>query len=72
MANSGGITAQCCKILDCKPWELHVLLSQDKELGKRWQNIRRYIVADAENTMVSLMGEGVDEKTRFQAAKFLL
>jgi hypothetical protein len=72
MANSGGITAQCCKILDCKPWELHVLLSQDKELGKRWQNIRRYIVAKAEQTMVDLLGGPYDEKTRFAAAKFLL
>lgn len=72
MASSGGITAQCCKILDCRPWEFQVLLTQDNELGKRWQNIRKYIVAEAESTMVELMEPTYDEKTRFAAAKFLL
>lgn len=72
MANSGGITSKVCQILDCKQWEFQVLLTQDKELGKRWQNIRRYIVAAAERTMVELMEPTYDEKTRFAAAKFLL
>ena len=72
MQRSGGITSKACRILDCTMWEFHVLLQAEAVYGKAWRQVRREIVAKAEETMMELMDKSVDEDTRFKAAKFFM
>lgn len=71
MERSGGLTSNVCKILDCTYREFSVLLSSSKDLGKRWQDIRKQIVSRAEHTMVDALCSK-NETTRFNAAKYIL
>lgn len=52
MVLSNGNTKVLCKLLDCTFDELMVLLSSSKELGIRWKNLKKCIVAEAEDTML--------------------
>ena len=55
MQKSNGITYRACRILDCTWREFYVLCQADSNLGKAWREIRKEIVARAEETMVDLM-----------------
>lgn len=71
MVLSNGNTKVLCKLLDCTFDELMVLLSSSKELGVRWKNLKKCIVAEAEDTMLKLLSSQ-DEEMRFKTSKYLL
>ena len=71
MEASGGNENVVCSMLKCTHREFQVLLTTDKELGKKWNEIRQSIVSEAEGVMATLLGSK-SEQMRFQTAKYIL
>ena len=71
MVQSNGNLKVLCKLLDCTYLEWMSLASASKEIGKRWKEVRKCIVAEAESVMLKLL-ESQDEEMRFKTSKYLL
>lgn len=64
MVASGGLTSAVCKILECSPIEWRTLTSANKDIGIKWQEIKKQLVDKAESAMASLM-DSPNEQIRF-------
>lgn len=71
MEASGGNENVVCGLLKCTHREFQVLITTDKELAKRWNEIRQSIVSEAEGVLATLLGSK-SEQMRFQTAKYIL
>lgn len=71
MEASGGNLRVLCGLLKCTIREIMVLLQIDNELRKKWEDIRKSIVSEAEGVLATLLGSK-SEDTRFKVARYIL
>lgn len=71
MEASGGNLRVLCGLLKCTIREIMVLLQIDNELRKKWEDIRKSMVSEAESVMTTLLGSK-SEDMRFRVAKYIL